>query len=213
MDFFVPQIYENMSLSTFVLVRHITNLSDARYCAGMGVNVLAFSLDKTSEHYTDPVAFKEITEWIAGIEFAGEYHDTSVEEIKLSLGDYPVDYMIVSNIDLIEELLSFEKKIIYRIAINDEREMNELSKSIAYLSDTVSYVIVQCNNPALFSEITKTVSSIDGVPVIRSFGNTVETVSHLDHWSGIVLEGSEEKQPGLKDFGEIMDILEVLEVD
>ncbi len=36
-----------MSLNTFVYIRDVDNLSDARYCAGMGVDMIGFRLDRS----------------------------------------------------------------------------------------------------------------------------------------------------------------------
>ncbi|MFM1835376.1 MAG: hypothetical protein RJA04_63, partial [Bacteroidota bacterium] len=48
-------------LKTLVKVSAITNLSDARYCAGMGVDLLGFPLGKISIDQ-----FTEIRNWLAG---------------------------------------------------------------------------------------------------------------------------------------------------
>ena len=42
-----------MSLQTFVKVGEITNLSDARYCAGMGVDLLGFNVVENTPGYVD----------------------------------------------------------------------------------------------------------------------------------------------------------------
>jgi phosphoribosylanthranilate isomerase len=56
-----------MSLKTKVKAGNITNLSDARYCAGMGVDWLSFPAEKVN-----PVKFKEITDWVTGPQFVLE---------------------------------------------------------------------------------------------------------------------------------------------
>ena len=53
-----------MALKTFVKVSGINNLSDARYCSGMEVNQLGFSIEPSSPNYTDPEKFKEIKGWL-----------------------------------------------------------------------------------------------------------------------------------------------------
>ena len=55
-----------MPLKTFVKVGCITNLSDARYCAGMGVDMLGFRAVESQENYIKPSQFQEIRGWIAG---------------------------------------------------------------------------------------------------------------------------------------------------
>ena len=53
-----------MSLKTLVKVGGVTNLSDARYCAGMGVAILGFCPEPSRPDYVDLDKFKEITNWI-----------------------------------------------------------------------------------------------------------------------------------------------------
>ena len=71
-----------MGLRTTVIVNEINNLSDARYCAGMGVDYLGFSLESTDPGYVDPERFKEITSWVSGPEYLGEFKNSSPEIIK-----------------------------------------------------------------------------------------------------------------------------------
>jgi phosphoribosylanthranilate isomerase len=41
-------------LTKTVKISNVTNLSDARYCAGMGVEMLGFSIDEDSPNYISP---------------------------------------------------------------------------------------------------------------------------------------------------------------
>jgi len=52
---------------TKVKVGKITNLSEARYCAGMGVDFLSFPMSEIN-----PKIYQEITGWVAGPEFGVE---------------------------------------------------------------------------------------------------------------------------------------------
>ena len=78
-----------MALTTIVKVGNITNLSDARYCAGMGVDMLGFCFEKKSEQYIDPESYKEIIGWISGPQLVGEFDtndETKILELKLNKG-------------------------------------------------------------------------------------------------------------------------------
>ena len=61
-----------MMLKTFVKVSGVNNLSDARYCAGMGVDVIGFNIDPELGEAIDPVKFGEISSWLAGADYAIE---------------------------------------------------------------------------------------------------------------------------------------------
>ena len=56
-----------MALSTFVKIDGVTNLSDARYCAGMYVDVLGFNLEESSQKFLNPTQYEEITGWVSGL--------------------------------------------------------------------------------------------------------------------------------------------------
>ena len=70
-----------MSLKTKVKVGNITNLSDARYCAGMGVDMLGFAIGKADGQGVGATKFKEITDWIAGPEFILELPEGAIIDI------------------------------------------------------------------------------------------------------------------------------------
>ena len=51
-----------MPLKTIVKVGSITNLSDARYCAGMGVEMLGFNVVAGHESFIDAKKYQETYE-------------------------------------------------------------------------------------------------------------------------------------------------------
>ena len=74
-----------MSLKLKIKVGNITNLSDARYSAGMGVDWLGFRMDNI-----DPQTFREITGWVTGPRFVIEIHQPS--DLNKAV-DYTPDYL------------------------------------------------------------------------------------------------------------------------
>jgi phosphoribosylanthranilate isomerase len=63
-----------MPLKTIVKVGNISNLSDARYCAGMGVDMLGFRVIDGLPGYIAPQAFQEIRGWISGPKVVAEIY-------------------------------------------------------------------------------------------------------------------------------------------
>ncbi len=84
-----------MALKTLVYLRDINNLSDARYAAGMGVELTGFRLDPQDESSLTPEMFREITGWIAGVKTVGEFGQASPGEAMLLTGDLDLDYLLV----------------------------------------------------------------------------------------------------------------------
>lgn len=60
-----------MALKTFVKISTVNNLSDARYCAGMYVNLMGFNLEEGNKDYMAPEKYQELTDWLSGLEYVG----------------------------------------------------------------------------------------------------------------------------------------------
>lgn len=204
-----------MSLKTFVKIGNVTNLSDARYCAGMMVDILGFNLEEGTAGFIAPDTFREITDWVAGVEFAGEFKNAQTAEIKLAAEKYALHYIEVQNFDQLEELSALEIPLIYKLIISSETTIKQLESRFDYLSELVEFVILDCLQPSLFEDVHKMLSGKKHhIKFIRSYGiskATVPSIANDEFFYGIELEGSPEDRPGFKDYGEVMDILEVLE--
>lgn len=206
-----------MSLKTFVKIGKITNLSDARYCAGMMVDILGFNLEEGTAGYVSPEDFKEITDWVAGVKFAGEFENAQAAEVKLASQKYALDYIEVQTPEQLEELQDLGADLIYKLTIHDKADLDQLESKLDYASDLVAFVIIDCLELSLVEELQQILTKSEAeVKFIRSYGlsqMTASSVADDDLFHGIELEGSPEDRPGFKDYGNVMDILEVLEED
>ena len=200
-----------MSLKTFVKISNVTNLSDARYCAGMGVELLGFMMDENSSEYVEPKRFEEIKSWIAGVKIVGETQSADYQEVTQLVQTYDIDYLQISEPSLLPQITNLGKPIILQLDFDSAFLKENLAKYAPYveifliegdeLSDLARYEL---------KEIAQNYS------VLLSFGITELNVNEvLDEilLKGIALKGSEELRPGYKDFDELMDILEKIEVD
>lgn len=206
-----------MSLKTFVKIGSISSLSDARYCAGMMVDILGFNLEQGTNGYVSPETFQEITEWVAGVSFAGEFASAQTAEIKLAASNYKLDYLEIQNIDQIEELSELPQKLIFRLIISGKNDLDSLKTKVSYASELVDLIIVACLEPSLSEDLYQILNEVSkDTKLIRSYGlseASADAVASDDVFYGIELEGSPEEKPGFKDYGAVMDILEVLEED
>ncbi|WP_421895066.1 phosphoribosylanthranilate isomerase [Marinoscillum sp.] len=206
-----------MSLKTFVKIGKIENLSDARYCAGMMVDILGFNLEEGTEGYLSPERFKEITDWVAGVSFCGEFAHAQAAEVKLAATQYPVEYIETQNIDQLEELTDLDQKLIFKLIIADTEDLTKLESSINYASEFAKFISIHLTSDSLKSEVEAILSKMDARPkLLRGYTLTHENafeVASDTMYFGIELEGSPEDRPGFKDYGNVMDILEVLEED
>lgn len=200
-----------MSLKTLVKVSNITNLSDARYCAGMGVEMIGFVMDKFSADYTSPEKLKEIKSWVAGVQVVGETQSADYEEIKALVEAYEIDVLQISEAGLLPQIADLRKPIILKL----EFESAYLEDYLERYSQFVEFFLVDGGDFSDFARYTLKEYSFN-YPIVLDFGITAENVNELleeMQIKGIALKGSNEIRPGYKDYDELSEILEVLEED
>lgn len=204
-------------LTNIVKISNVTNLSDARYCAGMGVEMLGFSMDESSINYITPKKFSEISSWIAGVQLVIETSEINISHIIAHIGDYDVDFIEINDPSLIYELKSnFELPIILRIDV-DFYSPEDLTPIFDRYGLEVAYFLLDSETGASLNDEWLELIKILGneYKLLIGFGiedaSTVTSLINLNPNIGIGLKGSEEIRPGFKDFGSMMDILEVLE--
>ncbi len=201
-----------MALKTFVKVSNVTNLSDARYCAGMMVDVLGFDVDPTSERRVSPEDFKEITEWVAGVKFAGEFETSSKDTICDALNAYPIDYIQITNLSAVETINLLGKPIVFKLTVDSKTELDQLKSKLSYLDELVEMVIIRSSNESLFEDLDAQIGYYNGnLKLLKGFG--LANNEALGKYPGLELEAEEEERPGNKDYGMVMDVLEAIEED
>lgn len=200
-----------MSLKTLVKVSNITNLSDARYCAGMGVEMIGFVMDKFSADYISPEKMKEIKAWVAGVQIVGETQSADYEEVKALVEGYEVDILQISEAGLLPQIADLGKPIILKL----EFESAYLEDYLERYSQFVEFFLVDGGDFSDFARYTLKEYSFN-YPIVLDFGITAENVNELleeMQIKGIALKGSNEIRPGYKDYDELSEIFEVLEED
>lgn len=204
---------ERMSLDTFVKVSRISNLSDARYCAGMGVNQLGFNFNTDEEDAVSPELFLEIKNWVAGVQFVGEFGYMPAESIVKAQRNLPLDLIETANLDAVEEINLLGKPISFRISVDHHVHLQDLTSTLSYLDELVTQVVIDSTNEELFDEIKTEANFYNGrLKLIKAFNVHVNTLNQLDGFMGVQLTAAAEDQPGFKDYGEVMDLLEALEL-
>jgi len=199
-----------MSLKTFVKVGEITNLSDARYCAGMGVDLLGFNVVENTSGYVDPDKFQEIAGWVVGVS-----NFLPNDELLDSLKNAGISFVESASKEVLLNLNSFER--IYKVEIETKENMSSLVDQLEELSSFADYLLLGSKNEALFNDLDQLSAKVSGMKVklIKAYELDTAKIAQLDqsNYHGIALKGSEEIKPGYKDFDELSDILELLEVD
>ena len=197
-----------MTLKTFVKIGNITNLSDARYCAGMGVDVLGFPLHRTEERPDMLENFNNIRAWVAGVRFAGEFGQLAADGIIKILEMFAVDIIETCRVDVLPRVSKLGKEVFLKQDISSLSPVVLLER--LSILPSLSGVILEGTGD---NDIWDTfLNGYKGpVKLLKGFGLT--TYDNLSKFQGISLMGSEEEKTGFKEYGELMDILEALEVD
>lgn len=197
-------------LKTTIKVSNLNNLSDARYCAGMGVEMLGFSMDEL-----DFDKFKEMRGWLAGVQIVGETDSKDISTIIDLVEKYQPDYLEVSDWENVIEIQRIGKPIILKI---DFATAN-LPALFQATKANVEYFVLE--NSDEFSVIDDaTLSQIDAwsfqFPIVLGFGIKESNANDLleqTQLTGFALKGSDEIRPGIADNEELMNILEILETE
>lgn len=204
-----------MSLKTFVKINRITNLTDARYCAGMYANVIGFSLEADSPHFVSPSHFGEITGWISGIEFAAEFKDASPEEIMATLEQYQgITWVESEQLDSLLDLQVEGLNLIYKLQFENLGNLDDLAEKVKNHSFSFHLTSKEDTLTPAHFDLIHSLSSIG--KVILGFGISAENVAQLSanpYISGLALDSGDEIKPGLRDFDLLADILEALEIE
>jgi phosphoribosylanthranilate isomerase len=182
-----------MPLKTFVKAGNITNLSDARYCAGMGVDMLGFKTIEGQENYIKPTQFQEIRGWITGpLVIAEIYGLKNANELAAILEHYKPDYLEMGP----DELSLFSAlPLPFILATPDKTMVGSSPLQPEYI-------------------ISKTPFETE-IPLLIEIQSKAEIESLLSNpqVKGFVLSGTSELRPGLKDFEMMADVLELLEIE
>ena len=207
-----------MALKTFVKISQVNNLSDARYCAGMGVAMLGFNLEPGTIHYIEPEKFRELSEWVAGVTFAAEFTEASPETIKRLLPEYPVDYLQTDKPEYLKPLQQFGLPLILRIAVDNTTKPEELEHILESNQQYVAFFLLESTGKVNISkyQIDRLLSLSNEYHIVADLGLKATAIQQLlDQYQlkGIGLKGGEEIRAGYKDYDELADILEALEID
>ena len=203
-----------MALKTKVKVNRITNLTDARYCSGMYVDVLGFSLEEGTPHYISPSQFQEITGWISGADYAAEFTDSDAFIIERRLADYPgINWIESSDLDTLVQLKDLGKELIYRVTMEEIEsifpKIDVLNKQHITLHLTSTENKLSIDNEIIIKELASKVKLFLGFGINPENASLLAEIPGL---AGLAMDGGDEIKPGLRDFDQLASILENLEL-
>ncbi len=196
-----------MTPKKFIKIRGVNNLSDARYCSGMMVDVIGFNLDANQKDSVNIDSFKAITKWIQGPQIAGEFDNMELELIRKYLSRIDLDIIETSNPSFLAPLIDTGKVIYLKInldsLVNEKALFNKIKEGKT-ANKIVIYSPEKSNNETLLKNL---LNYSKDEQIINGFNLDL---SQIDYWPSIEIMATPEDKPGYKDYGEVMDILEYI---
>ncbi|PWJ42194.1 phosphoribosylanthranilate isomerase [Sediminitomix flava] len=202
-----------MALKTRVKVSEVTNLHNGRYCAGMGVEMIGFPLDKEHPDFVSPERFKEISSWLAGIKFVAEIN----QSLDIDFEAYEkFDFIQTDKLDLLEDLQNLATPLVFKYDLAIEAELEDVTSVLTAVKDKVDFIIIESKAQLdakridLLSKVAKEFKLFLGFGINHE--NVTEMIDTIQP-EGISLKGGAEIKVGINDFDELADILEELDTD
>jgi len=198
-----------MSLKYFVHVSSISNLSDARYCSGMMVDSLGYNLDENSKNILSIDSVKEISQWVNGVKFIAEFYNSSEEYINKILENEIFDAIQLNIENKIKNLNFNDSKVLIRIS--NPNKINKHTNNFLDENFPKTETLIIDN---LSSESINNLSYLDRkyMLIINPYEDISSLISKLEHKNfGLLLKGSNEIRPGLKDYDSLSEFLESID--
>ena len=204
-----------MALKTKVKINRITNLTDARYCSGMYVDILGFCLEKGSPHFVSPTQFQEITGWISGIDYAAEFAEEDAYTIERTLAEYPgITWIESGDLETLVQLNSLGKKLIYRVKIEELDTLLPKTDLLREYEITLHLTSINksltIDNEFIINKLSSQLNLFLGAGITPEKANSL---CELPGLFGFALDSGDEIKPGLRDFDQLAAILENLELE
>jgi phosphoribosylanthranilate isomerase len=204
-----------MSFLTKVKLGQVSNLSDARYAAAVGIDYIGFCFDPTNENYIAPIKAKEMMDWITGSNIVAEFGAQSFEEIKDISELLQVDAIELNNQLLPDELPALGKAIIKKIDVNQFTPETLAIEIAAYTNNCDAFHLYasalpekyDCVEMAKLCEIYQIIWGLE-----LSTDTVINTINSFKPFA-INLTGGDEEQVGVKDFDQLNELLERITVD
>lgn len=159
----------------------VTNLSDARYAAGMWADFIGFCFDPASPDYIEPAKAKEIAGWINGPLIVGEFGNQPMEWINDFIKGIPLQALQVP--------ARYQDLSIHDTGL----------PIILWVDEAVTTPLMQfakcliTDNPSLVEHL----KNITDLPILYQ-AKEISSIHHIEQYTGIALKGEKETEPGTR---------------
>jgi len=203
-----------MGLTIPVILNSVNNLSDARYAAGMGVDLMGFEIEKAAERYISPDLYKAITAWLSGVKTVAEIAVLTPAALAIIQEHYQPDLIQFEKTeDISIELLS-TTPFIQKITAEKGAELDLLKKLESLVLKPASFILLELSDWKDWTNYQEEISKANtAFPILWALPVEKEDAILIQDMElkGLALKGGDEQRPGWKDLDQLIDILEALE--
>ncbi len=181
-----------------VLIYNISNLSEARFCAGMGVSHVAFALNPKDECFIGYSKIAEIKNWLSGVEIGGICTDDNM--VSKDIENLELDFLVYPS--------NLESPVISQFEGYFIKEFKNISDFIADPGAADLRILkLESNELADYKPVNS-----DSVFILTDWNTeNLALLGNLPHNLGIAIRGSSEERPGFLNYNNTHDILEFLD--
>ena len=196
-----------MLFTTKIMLASVNNLTDARFAAAAGLDFLGFNFEKGHPGFIEPVKAKEVVGWVSGPLLVGEFSSYDADDINSVAGYMNLDYVLVKSGELDHLLPGIQFPLMLGIDMNELGSFEELSMMLARLHSKVNYFVI--------SNLTDEKVSGDLLQeynvLWKPSGNPQDIKTEFAKLkpAGLVLNGMDETQIGIRNFEELSETLEM----
>jgi phosphoribosylanthranilate isomerase len=190
-----------------LLIRGINNLSDARYCAGMGADKLTFVLDPALPGHLDAKAVKELAGWVAGVELLGEFDQLSAPEINAIAAECGLDAVLLRQPRSASELAEIAPPVYLELAVGSVALTD-------YVAGSPVGLLIELSEPLTSETFARLQEIAARQPLWLGPGLHPELARDLATQlplAGLIFPSGDEVKPGLRDFDQLEAVFEALE--
>lgn len=202
-----------MSFVIKIKLGNVTNLSDARYAAAVGIHYIGFCFDPSDENYLAPIRAKEMIDWISGSNIVAEFGDQPLSEIRDISELLHIDVIEVNNHLLPDELQGLQKAVIKKIDISAFSLPQLETELQAYRSVCDAFHLYTSGKGADPETLGRIAGLFANEKLIWGFeldpGNIGEVISTYKPYA-LNLSGGSEEKAGVRDFDSLNELIELL---
>jgi len=128
----------------------ITDLADARYLAGEGVDYLGFVQHEDSPRYVVPSLVSDMLEWLYGPESVGVFVNKSAEEVNQIAATAGFDYVQLHGEESPETCRAVERPIIKAIRVRHDALSDQLRAIMERYDGLVEHFLLDTHNSSVW---------------------------------------------------------------